>query len=413
MKKLLDIENSESAERARRIQILRNMIEGTKAPRKKKYKPVWDRNLLKRLPMNNRDLDDALYECYLMARRGKMRTVDQYNFEVFWRENLVHLKEDIINRKWKPSRSKAFITHTPVDREIFAAPFRDRIVHHLLYAVVAPWWDKQFIYDSYSCRRGKGTDFGVVRMQSFMRGASLCGKRKAYVLKGDLSGYFMSLNRETLYRKVMWGLDRQFPEKGWLYELCKYLWKEVIFDDPAFGARRVGSLKDWDILPRNKSLFCQSPGRGIVIGNLTSQLLSNIMLNEFDWWMKRKMRFRYYGRYVDDFFVVVEEGEYERAKDVMKHLAPVRLKEMGLKMHPKKLYIQEVRKGCPFLGKLVKPTVLLPGKRYVRNMKKAFRGYIEGTASYDTMQSYVGMGKNMAAYKLMMKTVDRIERIGD
>ena len=412
MKKLLTLEDDASKARELRIGLLRNQVNGTRMPRKKKYKPVKDRNLLKRLPENNGDLDGALYECFLMARRGKTRTVDEYSFEVFWLENLMQLKEDIVNRKWKPSRSKAFITHTPVDREIFAAPFRDRIVHHLLYAVVAPWWERRFIYDSYSCRRGKGTDFGVERMQKFMRGASLCGKRNAYVLKGDLSGYFMSLNRETLYQKVMWGLDRQFPEKGWLYELCKYLWKEVIFDDPAFGARRVGNLKDWGILPRNKSLFCQPKGQGIVIGNLTSQLLSNIMLDEFDRWMRFKMGFRYYGRYVDDFFVVVEERDYVWAKDVMMHYAPAKLREMGLKMHPKKLYIQEVRKGCPFLGKLVKPMVILPGKRYIKNMKRAFRKFIDGTASYDTVQSYVGMGKNMAVYRLMMRTIDKIEHDG-
>lgn len=409
MKKLLEIEKDGTKERECRIAVLRNMIQGVKAPRNEKSKPVKDRNLLKRLPQNNGDLDVALYECFMMARRGKTKTVDEYNFEVFWIENLMQLKEDIVKRKWKPSRSKAFITHTPVDREIFAAPFRDRIVHHLLYAVVAPWWDKYFIYDSYSCRRGKGTDFGVERMQKFMRGASQCGKRRAYVLKGDLSGYFMSLNREALYKKVMWGLDRQFPEKGWLYKLCEYLWREVVFDDPAFGARRVGNLKDWKTLPRNKSLFCQPDGQGIVIGNLTSQLLSNIMLNEFDWWMKHDMKFRRYGRYVDDFFVVVEEQDYEFAKDVMMHRAPAKLKEMGLKMHPDKLYIQEVRKGCPFLGKLVKPMVILPGKRYIKNMKIAFRGYVDGTVSYDTVQSYVGMAKHMAAYKLMMRTLDRIE----
>ena len=393
-----------------RLRILKNLVEGTRAPRKKKVvKEKLDRNLLKKLPQCDDDLEEALYECFMMARRGKTKTVDECNFETFWRENLEQLKRDILERRWKPGRSKAFVTHTPVDREIFAAWFRDRIVHHLLYAVTAPWWERRFIYDSYSCRRNKGTDFGIRRMQKFMCGASVSGTRKAYVLKGDLSGYFMSLNRKMLYEKVMWGMKKQFPNGGWLYELCAYLWKGVIFDDPCAMAKIAGNPKEWDCLPDNKSLFHQPEGQGIVIGNLTSQLLSNIVLNEFDWWMKKKMGFRYYGRYVDDFFVIVREEDYEFAKKAMREAIPKKLQSMGLKLHPKKIYCQEVSHGCPFLGKMVRPFVLTPGKRYIRNMRKAFRGYMVGTTSYETMQSYVGMGKHMAAYTQMKKVIDEIE----
>ena len=403
----------ELAQYNQRLRILNNLVDGTKQRRKRKpHKELKDRNLLSELPTCNAELDDALYECFLMARRGKMSTVDEWRYDVFWRQNSEQLKKDIVNRKWKPGSSKAFMVHEPVDREIFAAIFRDRIVHHLLYAIVAPWWDKRFIYDSYSCRRGKGTDFGVERMQKFMLSASLCCTREAYILKGDLSGYFMSLSRKKLYKKVIWGLRRQFPEKGWIYELSAYLWKEVIFDDPCLKARIVGSRRDWDCLPNNKSLFYQPVGQGIVIGNLTSQLLSNIMLNEFDWFVKKRLGFKYYGRYVDDFFIVVPVGDYERAKRAMRYEIPEYLRGMGLKMHPKKLYIQEVKKGCPFLGKIVRPFVIMPGKRYLRNMRKAFCEYAEGRTGYDTVQSYVGMGKNMAAYTAMKKVIRKLETDG-
>ena len=376
-------------------------------PKKKK---VNNRNFLERLPQCDDDLEDTLFECYMMARRGKRKTVDEHKFEVFLEENLKQLADDIIHRRWKPSRSKAFVTHTPVDREIFAAQFNDRIVHHLLYAIVAPWWDRRFIYDSYSCRVGKGTDFGAERMQEFMRKASHNCKRKAYVLKGDISGYFMSLNRQTLYNKVMWGLKKQFPERGFLYKLCEYLWREVIFDDPCLGARIVGRKKDWACLPYNKSLFHQPPGQGIVIGNLTSQLLSNIMLNEFDWYVKKKLGFFFYGRYVDDFFIIVPAEEYERAKQAFDNEIPLRLKEEGLTMHPKKVYIQEVTKGCPFLGKMVRPFVLMPGKRYLKNMNKAFKGYVKGDVSLETVQSYIGMSHHMAAFSAMNKALWDINR---
>lgn len=380
-------------------------------PPKKKRRN--DRNFLKRLPQRDEDLESTLLECYIMARRGKRRTADEHKFEVYLEENLSQLAHDIINRQWKPSRSKAFVTHTPVDREIFAAQFRDRIVHHLLYAVVAPWWDKRFIYDSYSCRAEKGTDFGISRMQSFMRKASENGKNKAYVLKGDLSGYFMSLDRKRLYEKVMWGLKKQFPNGGWLYRLCKYLWREVIFDEPCFGARIVGSFKDWECLPYNKTLFHQPDGRGIVIGNLTSQLLSNIMLNDFDWYVKKKLGFAFYGRYVDDFFIVVPEKELTRAKKAFFNEIPLKLSSMELTMHPKKIYIQEVKKGCPFLGKVVRPFVLTPGRRYLKNMKIALNAYVDGKTGFDTAKSYIGMSRNMSAYLVIDKTIEQIEsRIG-
>ncbi|MBR2839732.1 hypothetical protein IKE82_00145 [Candidatus Saccharibacteria bacterium] len=409
LKTQLLLTEGELAQYRKRWQILANLVEGTRMPMWKKPGPDKpDRNLLKKLPENNADLEDALYECFLMAKRGKSDTVDEWNFETFWKENLQQLTKDIIKRRWKPGRSKAFVTHTPVDREIFAAWFRDRVVHHLLYAVVAPWWDKRFIYDSYSCRRNKGTDFGAERMQKFMRQVSRNGTRKAYVMKGDLSGYFMSLNRKKLYQKVMWGLKRQFPDRGWLYKLCAYLWREVIYDDPCTGAKMAGHPSDWDCLPHNKSLFHQPKGRGIVIGNLTSQLLSNIMLNEFDWWMFKKMGFKHYGRYVDDFYIIVTEEERELAFNMMHHEIPEKLRTLGLKMHPKKLYCQEVSHGCPFLGKMVRPFVLTPGKRYLKNMRKAFRDYVEGRGTYETMQSYVGMGQHVASHAAMKKVVDRL-----
>ena len=364
------------------------------------------KNFLKRLPGGPDELLGTLFECYRMARRGKTNTDDQMKFEAFYVENLENLCEDILTRRYKPSRGKAFITHEPVMREIFAAPFRDRIVHHLLYAIVAPWWDKQFIYDSYSCRNEKGTDFAVERLQRAMRKVSRGGRVEATVIKGDLSGYFMSLNRKILYEKVMWGLKRQFPEGGFLYDLCAYLWKEIIFDDPTINVRIAGRWSDWDELPTNKSLFNQPDGQGIVIGNLTSQLLSNIMLNDFDWWMKCKMGFYYYGRYVDDFYIVVPKSEVRRAMKCMNNEIPAYLSEMGLTLHPNKKYVQDVKRGCPFLGKKVYLNAILPGKRYKRNFKKAMYKFVSTGIGVDTVVSYIGMGKNMKVAGLQHNLIE-------
>lgn len=367
-----------------------------------------NRNELSRLPQCGSELMRALYESFLMARMGKLNTNDEFKFEMNWYENLEQLAEDIIARRYKPSRSKAFIISNPVYREIFAAPFRDRIVHHLLYAIVAPWWDKRFVPDATSCRNNKGTDYAVARLQGFMRKASLNGQRKAYVIKGDISGYFMSLKRGLLYEKIMWGLERQFPNKGWLYVLCAYLWKEIIFDDPIDGVRIAGKISDWQVLPLNKSLFNQPEGQGIVIGNLTSQLLSNVFMNDFDWYVKRALGFNYYGRYVDDFFIVVAEDEVSRAQTAMKKEIPEFLASMGLTLHPKKHYLQEVKKGCPFLGKMVHLDANLPGKRYRKNMKEAISSFESGNGDIETIISYIGMAKHMAAKKLLARAFDQV-----
>ena len=380
----------------------------SKKRQKRKPRKSSNRNWLSKLPTCDDELMDALYESYIMARRKKTKTNDEFSFEVNWMENLQQLAEDIITRKYKPSRSKAFITRVPVIREIFAAPFRDRIIHHLLYAVVAPWWEKRFVPSSFSCRVGKGTDYGAETLQKIMRRATRNGMVKAIVIKGDFSGYFMSMKRDILYEKVMWGLERQFPEKGWLYDLCAYLWKEVIYDDPTVGVRLASKRRDWIDLPLNKSLFHQPAGQGIVIGNLTSQLLSNIMLNEFDWWMKCTLGFRFYGRYVDDFYIVVPEGDYGYAMAVMQEVVPSYVEKIGLRLHPDKRYVQDTTKGCPFLGKKVFMDYMLLGDRIKKNAGKRLREFVNKGVDYDGIVSYIGMTKYVKAKKFLHAEIEKV-----
>ena len=143
-----------------------------------KKKP--SRNTLPEIPTSHEELWKALIRSFEMARRGKLKTADEFRFEVFWMENLEILFEEIIRGVYKPSRSKAFISHKPVDREIFAAPFRDRIVHHLIYGICGLWWDRRFINNSFSCRDNKGTKVGAEALQHCMRAAVEADKRKGY-----------------------------------------------------------------------------------------------------------------------------------------------------------------------------------------------------------------------------------------
>lgn len=341
-----------------------------------------------------------LYYAYCQARKGKRNTMDEHIFEINAFENLKNLKDNIMERRYEPSRGIAFVTRKPVIREIFAAPFRDRVVHHLLYNIVAEWWDRRFIYDSYSCREGKGTWFGVYRAARHMRAASDNYTKETYVIKLDIQGYFMSLPREKLFERVVWGLNRQFPERGRVYSLAKYLWRRVIFDEPTVGVIKKGSAKDWEDLPRSKSLFCQPPGKGIVIGNLSSQLLSNIYLDQLDRFITMTLGYKHYGRYVDDFYFFVNKDDYDRALADIRRIERYLRDELELTLHPKKRYVQNINRGMAFLGTVIYPHRIIPGKRVVKNFRQSVRAVSAGEKEIESAISYLGFMKNLQGKKI-------------
>ncbi len=345
-----------------------------------------------------------LYISYLEARKGgKRKTFDEHKFEVNDFENLLILRDCLLELKYKPSRGTAHIIFNPVMREIFAAAFRDRVVHHLVYILIYDWWDRRFIYDSYSCREGKGTLFGIKRLQHHIRSVSYNGTKEVYVITLDVRGYFMSLDRKMLYKRAMWGLDRQYKgHKGVMYMILKFCLHEIIMDNPVKGVKRKGWPKDWRYLPPTKSLFYQPPGIGIVIGNLTSQLLSNIYLDQLDRYVKFDLGYKHYGRYVDDFYLVVPREKLTEAMQDVKAIERF-LKRIGLTLHPLKRHIQPASSGVAFLGAVVYPYAIHPGKRLIRNTRRAFYEHAAGRHNEITLISYVGHMKHMKHYKVLCK----------
>ena len=343
-----------------------------------------------------------LYVSYLEARKGgKRKTFDEHKFELNDFENILMLMKTMLHKKFVPSRGTAHIIYNPVIREIFAAAFRDRVIHHWIYNMIYDWWDKHFIFDSYSCREGKGTLLGIQRLQHHIRSVSYNNTVEPYVITLDIQGYFMSLNRKELYKRAAWGLDKQFRGRhGVMYELVKFCLYKIIMDDPVKGVKKKGWPHDWKYLPATKSLFKQPAGVGIVIGNLTSQLLSNIYLDQLDRYVKFTLGYKHYGRYVDDFYIVVPR---EKLAQAMKDVAAIErfLKRIGLKLHPKKRHVQPASRGVAFLGAVVYPYAIHPGKRLIRNTRKAFRDYANGKHNEVTLISYVGHMKYMKHYKVL------------
>lgn len=272
--------------------------------------------------------------------------------------NLIELYEDIVHRRYKVGRSICFIVDRPLKREVFAASFRDRIVHHLLYLYLLPVFEPLFIHDSYSCRVGKGTRFGIDRLDHHIRSVSDNYTKPCWVLKLDLQGYFMSIDRGRLYQIIVKTMKAKGKDRGPEYDTMIYLLQKIIFNDPTRNCYMKGHKSDWDGLPPSKSLFHSKTDCGLPIGNLTSQLFSNIYLNELDQYVKRTLKCKHYGRYVDDMFVV--DGDRKHLLSLIPQIATFLDKELGLTLHPRKILLQHQDKGIPFLG-----CVLKSGRHYL------------------------------------------------
>ena len=208
----------------------------------------------------------------------------------------MRLEEELKNRSYQPSRLIYFIVEKPKPREIFASDFRDRVVHHILVNCLEPIWEPKFIYDSYACRRGKGTHRAVMRIQNFTRKISLNGEKPAFFMKLDIKSFFVSIDRKILYNLIRKQVKNE-----------KILWlaKVIIFYGCTKNFVFKGNEKLKKLIPYQKSLFQkEDSGKGLPIGNLTSQFFANVYLNELDQFVKHKLKVKYYLRYVDDFIIL-------------------------------------------------------------------------------------------------------------
>lgn len=364
-----------------------------------------DEVALRWLKKNFRNLLKAeLYEAEKKARvGGKRKTYNTHGVELRLDENIERLTAQLMACSYKPSRGIASIIFTTVNREIFAAPYIDRIVHHFVVDTIYPWWDRRFLPGASSCRVGKGTSYGVKLLDKHIRRASGNFAKPVYVIKMDISGYFIHIVREQLKKRVLWGLHEQFKgHYGLRYRIVKNALTAIIMDDPIDGVKIHGSYSDWRAMPDNKSMFMAEDGTGIVIGNVSSQVFSNIYLDVLDRFVTQNLKYKYYGRYVDDFYIVVTEEQLEQAKldiEVIDNF----LLGLGLTLNRKKTATIPAWQGVPFLGMVVKNGVIMPGKRIVKNYNKAVREYLAGANNEASVASYIGMMKNYDAYKVIIK----------
>ena len=317
----------------------------------------------------DRELLNDVFRAYFDARRNKRNTINQLEFEFNFEQNLIRLAAEIQERTYKVDTCVCFIVNNPVKREIFAASFRDRVVHHLIFNYINPLFERKLIRDCYSCRKGLGTSDGIERIQHHLRSVTRNFTQDAYVLKLDIQGYFMSIDRRLLYDKVEHIVKSSRNRGAGRVDLELYLLKEVIFADPTENCRMKGGKGGWKGLPPSKSLFHSPEGCGLPIGNLTSQMFSNIYLADFDHYVKRTLKMKHYGRYVDDFYFM--HTDKQRLLEVRDLVTEYLRDNYGLTVHPLKIYLQNVRNGVTFLGAHIKPYRNYVRKKTLGQMRKS------------------------------------------
>lgn len=315
-----------------------------------------------------------IFQAYYDARKNKRNSNSALAFEIEYEKNLVELCDEISNREYNPAPHSAFIIEKPVKREVFASCFRDRVVHHLIFNYINPIFDPTFINDSYSCRVGRGTLYGIKRVNYFIKSSSNNYKTDTYILKLDIQGYFMSINKLLLFEIIKKQLIKKQHKLNCSLDLILFLVEKVIFRDPTIDCIVKSQRQAWQGLPRSKSLFFSGDGKGLPIGNLTSQLFANIYLNELDQYIKRDLKVKYYGRYVDD-MVLVGNDKSELLALIAK-ISDYLAQNLALNLHPKKIYLQHHNKGVNFLGVYIKPYRMLPGKRLKRNFYNKVGEYL-------------------------------------
>ncbi len=394
---------------------------------------------------NNQDLFqkfvsfENLHSAFEKARRLKKFRRDVLEFEYRLEYNLLNLQKELIgfrdtkscvSKTYRHGGYRKFMVKDPKKREIKAAPFRDRVVHHALNNIIEPIFDKGFIFDSYACRQGKGTHKAVERLRKFIqsiktklalsrescRNAKSCastnsGKPRVYCLQCDISQYFASIDHKILFGLI----KKKIKDKKLLAVIKKVIRSSYDKIKIEKSASLLKSKKTGEVLKRKT---------GIPIGNLTSQLFANIYLNELDQFVKHFLSeelkkveknfcaFHYYIRYMDDFLFLSLDKKIlhqvkERIKDFLEN-------DLRLDLNPKKVNIFPVKNGVDFLGyrifcsrpvKLRKSTVF----RFIKRMKKYQRKDKKPETVWQSFQSWRGYAKHGNSFRLQQSLKKKYE----
>jgi RNA-directed DNA polymerase len=335
---------------------------------------------------------ENLLEAWKEFVNGKKQKKDVQIFQLRLMDNIFSLHQELSNHTWKHGGYQAFKINDPKPRNIHKATVRDRLLHHAIYRKLYPFFAKTFIADSYSCQINKGTHRAINRFRTFANKISKNNTQTCWILKCDIKKFFANIDHKILLDI----LTEYIPDKNILWLL-----ENVIY---SFEAKL-------DV--------------GLPLGNLTSQLFVNIYLNEFDQFVKHKLKAKYYLRYCDDFVIFSEDKKC--LENIIPIIGKLLAEKLKLKLHPDKVSIETLASGVDFLGiNNFSHHKILRTKTKKRIMKKLSLGYanLQHFSSYgnchnlrndmiseeslrQSLQSYLGILKHCEGYKVE-KTLQKI-----
>jgi len=309
--------------------------------------------------------------------KDKKNKKDVQLFQPRLMEHVFELHSSLKNKTYKHSAYTHFKINDPKPRDIHKALVVDRLVHHAIYRVLMPFFDKKFIYDSYSCRKNKGTHKALQRFQVYGRKVSKNNTKTCWVLKCDIKKFFANINH-TILKDI---LEKHIQNKNILWLLSNVI--DSFHTDKCKHSKPIS----WDEL-----------AVGLPLGNLTSQLLVNVYMNKFDQYIKHILKVTYYIRYADDFVFFSEDKNY--LVSILSKMQEFLRQNLKLEMHPNKVFIKTLSNGVDFLG-----WVHFSHHRVLRtaSKKRMFRN-LEGSGyKEESIQSYLGMLSHGNGYELGQK----------
>ncbi|OHA52221.1 MAG: hypothetical protein A3A97_04935 [Candidatus Terrybacteria bacterium RIFCSPLOWO2_01_FULL_40_23] len=296
---------------------------------------------------------------------GKRKRKDVGLFSVQLMDNILALHRDLVDKSYRHDLYHAFKINDSKPRDIHKASVRDRLLHHAIYRIIYPYFDRKFIFDSYSCRDQKGTHRAINRFRKYALKVSHNNTSTIWILKCDIRKFFVSINHSIL-KEIL---------KRYTVDVDAVWLLEQVIDS---------------FHTKNRQ------GVGLPLGNLTSQLLMNIYMNEFDQFVKRKLKLCYYIRYADDFIIFHKNKQY--LIDLIPKIEVFLENQLKLSLHPDKVSIKTFASSVDFLG-----WVHFPHHRVLRtSTKRRMVKKIKNNPSSAAINSYSGLLNHGNAYKLRL-----------
>ncbi|MCK6557416.1 reverse transcriptase/maturase family protein [Candidatus Binatia bacterium] len=329
------------------------------------------------------DLDN-LYRGFLGASHGRRDRPEVREFEYHLETCLWAVRRELEAGVYEWGPFRRFWIRDPKRREIRAAPFRDRVVHHAIFNVLDPIFRRGFIADSYACIPGRGTHLAVQRYRAFVRA---CAGR-GYRVQCDIKSYFASVDHGVLMARL---------------------------------SRRVGDDRVLDLLWRLVEHGAEHPGRGMPIGSLTSQLFANVYLDALDHFVKEELRVRHYIRYMDDFLLLTPDRA--AARDRLKCVRAFLRDRLLLELNPRRVIVAPLSAPCDLLGyvhhadgrvRVRRRSVLRLWRRLPALQRRVVAGEIDRATAHASVASWFGLAGHANAFRLSRSIMTRrdVDNIG-